>query len=126
MPQLGLIAYQEDDGRVPFLDWLSSLSAKAQEKCRVRLRRLRDYGYELRRPETDYLRDGIYELRIRLGTTNYRILYFFHGRTAAVVSHGLVKERQVPDREIARALARKGRFDEAPGKHTHHLEIGDG
>jgi len=27
---------------------------------------------------------------------NYRILYFFHGRMAAVLAHGLVKERAVP------------------------------
>ena len=41
------------------------------------------------------LRDGIYELRIGLQGLNYRILYFFHGKEAAVVSHGLIKERRV-------------------------------
>jgi hypothetical protein len=34
----------------------------------------------LRRPHADYLEDGIYELRWRNGTVQYRILYFFHGR----------------------------------------------
>jgi DNA-binding XRE family transcriptional regulator len=46
-------------------------------KCAVRIRRLADLGHELRRPEADLLRDGICELRARLGTVNYRILYFF-------------------------------------------------
>ncbi|HTS78080.1 MAG TPA: type II toxin-antitoxin system RelE/ParE family toxin [Bryobacteraceae bacterium] len=53
-------------------------------------------GHELRRPESDFLRDGIYELRVSLGGVHHRILYFFHGATAAVVSHGLEKERVVP------------------------------
>ena len=31
---------------------------------------------------------------------NYRILYFFHGRVAAVLAHGLVKKNEVPMRDI--------------------------
>jgi hypothetical protein len=67
------------------------------------LERLREMGHELRRPEADFLRDGIYELRVSLGGVHHRILYFFHGAIAAVVSHGLVKERVVPPKEIDHA-----------------------
>jgi phage-related protein len=77
---------------VPVLDWLDRLPAKVQDKCRVRIERLRDLGHELRRPEADYLRDGIYELRVGFRGMNYRMLYFFHGKVAAVLAHGLVKE----------------------------------
>ncbi len=76
-------------------------------------------GHELRRPEADLLRDGIYELRVSLQGIHYRILYFFHGAVAAVVSHGLVKESVVPPREIDRALERKKRFVANPRKHTY-------
>jgi hypothetical protein len=76
-------------------------------------------GHELRRPESDFLRDGIYELRVRLGRKNSRMLYFFHKNIAAVVSHGLVKEQRVPPEEIDRAIAAKRRFGEDPGRHTH-------
>ena len=76
-------------------------------------------GHELRRPEADFLRDGIYELRVSLQGLNHRILYFFHGSLAAVVSHGLVKERVVPPKEIDRAVARKKRFEENPQRHTY-------
>lgn len=74
------------------LDWMESLPKRALDKCLVRIERLRDLGHELRRPEADLLRDGIYELRVRLGTVNYRMLYFFHGRMAAVLAHGLIKK----------------------------------
>lgn len=62
------------------LEWFTRLPAKVQDKCYVRLERLRDMGHELRRPEADYLRDGIYELRASLHGIHYRILYFFHGK----------------------------------------------
>jgi phage-related protein len=96
MPETQVVFYREDDGTVPMLEWLDGQPRKALDKCRVRIERLRELGHELRRPEADYLRDGIYELRVRLGTQNYRMLYFFHEDIAAVISHGLVKEKRGP------------------------------
>jgi phage-related protein len=92
---------------------------KPKAKCIARIQRLRDSGHALRRPEADYLRDGIYELRVGLTGMNYRMLYFFYGQTAAVVSHGFTKERVVPAREIERALQRKAMFEKAPARHTY-------
>jgi phage-related protein len=83
------------------------------------MERLREMGHELRRPEADFLRDGIYELRVSLRGVHYRILYFFHGTVAAVVSHGLVKERAVPSKEIDRALERRKRFEASPRRYTY-------
>ena len=42
-----------------------------------------------------------------------------HGVVAAVVSHGLAKERVVPPKEIDRAVERKKRFEANPAKHTY-------
>ena len=74
----------------------------------MRLERLHELGHELRRPEADLLRDGIYELRVALQGMNYRMLYFFHGREAVVVSHGIIKERVVPPRERLTRLETQG------------------
>ena len=38
---------------------------------------------------------------------------------AAVLSHGLAKERVVPAREIDRAVERKKRFETNPRRHTY-------
>ena len=62
MPATRVVIYCEDDGSAPFLQWLLALPQRAQDKVRIRLGRLRELGHELRRPEADYLRDGIYEL----------------------------------------------------------------
>ncbi len=122
MPKTKVVFYKEEDGSVPVLDWLDSLQPKALDKCTVRIERLAEMGHELRRPEADFLRDGIYELRVGLQHVNFRILYFFHGRTAAVISHGLVKEDQVPSKEIDRGLERKRKFELNPKAHTYEEE----
>ena len=106
-------------GRCPSWNGSSVCRENALDKCRVKLERLRDLGHELRRPEADYLRDGIYELRVRVGSVNYRMLYFFHENIAAVVSHGLTKEKRVPPKEIDHAVAAKRRFVQDPSRHTH-------
>lgn len=113
-----LVYYQEEDGMVPLIEWLNDLPVKAVQKCQVKLDRLGQYGHELRRPEADYLREEIYELRASYQGIHYRMLYFFHGRLAVVVSHGLKKERAVPPREIDLAVRRKGRFEAQPDRHT--------
>src|SRR5215813_12343434 len=119
MPKTNVVFYREVDGSVPILEWLDSLQTKALDKCRVRIERLEELGHELRRPEADLLRDGIYELRVGLQHVNYRMLYFFHGRIAAVVSHGLTKESEVPPKEIEKAIERKKKFLKNPAAHTH-------
>jgi len=123
MPETKVIFYKEDDGTVPVLGWLDGLPPKAKAKCRARIERLRALGHELRRPEADYLRGGIYELRIRRGRVNYRILYFFHKNIAAVVSHGLIKERRVAAKDINRAIERKQKFVENPKLHAWEEEF---
>lgn len=122
MPPTEVVFYREDDGSMPLIEWLDRLPAKAQAKCVARLKRLEDLGHELRRPEADYLRDGIYELRVSLGGVHYRILYFFSGNIAAVVSHGMTKERRVPAREIDRAIERKKKFIVNPTRYTFRSE----
>jgi len=122
MPQIQVVFFRDDDGAVPVLDWLDGLNDKAQAKCLVKIERLRDMGHELRRPEADYLRDAIYELRVGLGGINYRILYFFHGRIAAVLAHALVKEPVVPSKAIDLAVKRKRKFESDPEGHIHREE----
>src|SRR6266702_1030104 len=107
MPQTKVVFYREADGTVPVLQWLDDLPRPAVVKCRVKLDRLGELGHELRRPEADFLRDGIYELRTSYQGVRYRMLYFFAGKAVVVLSHGLTKEREVSAREIDRAVERK-------------------
>lgn len=104
------------------LEWLQDLRRKdwrAFAKCVALVERLRESGHELRRPTADLLRDGIYELRGRVGRKNYRLLYFFHGQGVAVLAHSLTKEAAVPVTDIERAIRRKAAFEQDPEAHTY-------
>jgi phage-related protein len=129
MPITHVVFYQDADGKSPVVEWLNELGTtdeKTFDKCRAALARLAILGHELRRPEADLLRDGIHELRIRRRSVNYRLLYFFYGRTVSVVAHGLTKEATVPIADINRAIARRDAFNSNPGSHTFKGELYDG
>ena len=109
---------QEEDGIVPLVEWFNELPVKVVQKCLVKLGRLEQFGHQLRRPEADYLWDDIYELRASYQGIHYRMLYFFHGRLAVVVSLGLTKEKAVSPADIDRAVKRKTKFEATPDGHT--------
>jgi len=122
VPVTRLLFFCETTGRSPVVDWLIDLQKrdpKAWANCRAQIERLASYGHELRRPAADYLRDGIYELRVKKGHVQYRLLYFFHGRNVAVLAHALTKEDRIPPLEIERTLRRKGLFEANPKDHTY-------
>ncbi len=126
MPLTEVYFYKEDDGSVPVLDWLLELRNKnerAAKKCFSLVKLLRDFGSELRRPRTDLLRDGVYELRTEVGRVNYRILYGFVGQNVALLACGLTKEKTVPVGEIDRAARRIAKYKQRPERHRLEYEF---
>ncbi len=123
MPKTTVVFFKDKDGLVPYKTWLDAQvirrDRRAAVKCTVRLELLRDQGSELRRPYADYLRNGIYELRLEFGGVNYRILYFFYGAEVVVVTHGLTKEAKVPAKEIDLAIERKSLFESDPERYRY-------
>jgi hypothetical protein len=118
-----VLLFREGDGTTPFLEWYDGLHKKARYKCFAKLKLLEDAGHSLARPHADYLRDKIYELRIRVDRVQHRVLYFFGSRGAIVLSHGLIKESRVPDSEIALAIRRKRNYDLDPEGRSFRWEI---
>ncbi|HEV3417397.1 MAG TPA: type II toxin-antitoxin system RelE/ParE family toxin [Pirellulales bacterium] len=126
MPKTEVRAFREADGSVPLQDWLDALEVsepKPYAKCLARILELAERGNEMRRPHADLLRDGIYELRAPFGGVQYRILYFFFAKNAAALSHGIVKERKVPDAEIDLAVRRKRLVERDVDRHTADFEV---
>jgi phage-related protein len=115
MPITPVVFFKEANGTVPFLEWFDCLPEHAKDQCLAKLTLLGENGHELRRPAAENLGGGIYELRAKSRNVNYRMLYFFHGREAAVVSHGIQKQQEkVPAKEIALAKARMAMFRANP------------
>ena len=120
MGKTRVIFYKEKDEKTAqVLEWLETIPQKARLKCVTRIERLQEEGHNLRRPEADFLRDKIYELRASVRGIHYRMLYFFHDNIAAVLSHGIVKEGVVPPIEIDRAIRNRRNFESDPKAHTY-------
>jgi phage-related protein len=123
LAKVEVVYFREDQGSIPILDWFDALPPGAILKCLTRLGRLEELGHDLRRPEADYLKAGIYELRVKHSGVNYRMLYFFHGRFVVVVTHGFSKQQaKVPARELGAALRQKAEFEGDPSMHTFRPE----
>jgi len=124
MPQTEIVIFKDDDGSVPLLDWLDVQSDKVQNDMEARIELLAEKGNQLRRPQCDSLRDGIYELRKERLNINYRILYAFCGKNAVLLSHGCTKEDKVPSREIDKAISNLNKYRQNPDAHTYYEETG--
>ena len=117
MPATEVFFFKDEDGSVPVLEWLEGVrerNERAFKKCFGLIRLLEELGHELRRPQADILRDGVYELRTKVGNVNYRILYGFVGKDVALLAGGLTKEKKVPTREIDLAAARIEKYKTNP------------
>ena len=119
MPKAEVIIYKERSGEVPLLRWMDSLPRKLRKKWTARFELLEEHGYDLRRPIMDYLRDEIYELRVKRGKVNYRVLYGFVGQNVVLLSHGCSKEGKVPEGEIDKAIERRNNYLSDTEAHTY-------
>ena len=125
MPATEARAFRDASGEMPLQEWLNDLEQsepRAHAKCLAVILELAAKGHELRRPASDALRDGIRELRTRVGRVHYRILYFFFGKHAACLSHGITKEDEVPDKDIELAIRRKKLVERDSERYTGTFE----
>ena len=119
MTKTRIIIYQDFKGTAPLLEWLDNIPKKARIKCIEKIDRLANYGHTLRRPDCDFLTNGIYELRARAGKVNYRIFYAFAGKQIVLLSHGSTKEKKVERKEIERAIRNLASYRQNPNGCTH-------
>jgi len=95
-----LLRYQQDDGRVPFSEWLNGLPDKvAQARIRVRLRQVQAGNFG----DSEPVGEGVIELRIHLGQ-GYRVYCGRHGKAIVLLLCGGNKNSQTADIKRAKRL----------------------
>jgi len=95
--------YETPTGKCPAAEFLKSLNERTElPYIQYDLDRLEELGNKLGPPYVKPLGDHIYELRTKIGTVNYRLLFFFD-HEKIVISNGFRKEGKVPPNQIARA-----------------------
>ena len=105
------IIFYEDSNNCPINDFMDTLTDDDKDKMTSAIEYLKTVGIGLRRPQGDYLRDGIYELRVTLSGDKTRTLYFFCYETNIVLTHTFIKStKKVPEKEIERALKYKEKY----------------
>lgn len=108
-----VIFYQKEDGAIPLYDFLTELPHGLQEKATRDLELLQHYGPELRMPYSKHIKDGVFELRIRLASDIARVFYFFYVGKRIIVTNGYLKKQQkLSKQELKRALSYKKDWEE--------------
>lgn len=96
--------YDLSDGSFPAYEFIEEQSPKMNQKIYRTIDLLEAVGPQLRMPYSRHLDDGIFELRVELGSDITRVLYFFVVNKKVVLTHGFVKKTQkTPLSEITRA-----------------------
>jgi phage-related protein len=112
--------FVDETGHSESYEWVKKLPPKIKDKAYVRILRLEEKGHKIMesRTEAAYLRDDIYELRWDWQKKFYRLLFFFHQNTAAILSHGILKTTdKVPLKEINKAIKIKQLYLTNPEKY---------
>jgi phage-related protein len=105
--------YVDDRGDSPVKEFIRSLPVKERAKALAYINELKRQGNNLRRPMSDYLRDGIYELRPK----DNRIFYFFYLKDNAVLLHAIKKKTQeIPRNDLNLCLKRKNLIETGYGQ----------
>ena len=96
--------YEKPDETIPVKGFLCSLDIRLEAKVMRAIDLLEEFGTELREPVSKHLNEGIFELRASVGKDETRVLYFFHHKGKAILTHGFIKKTQkTPPKEIDKA-----------------------
>lgn len=96
--------YELPNGASPAQEFIESLDIKMQAKLIRTIAMLQENGTDLRMPYSEHIKDGIFELRAKVGSNISRVLYFFFDGGKAILTNGFIKTTQkTPPAELEKA-----------------------
>jgi phage-related protein len=99
--------FAEINGKVEMIEFLETLNSKEQAKVKAAMDKLIELLNSTNFPNeklSKYLRDGIFELRVKLLNTISRNFYFFIEGKTIIFTHGYIKKTErIPNSEIEKA-----------------------
>lgn len=107
--------YEKVNGKSPVMEFLETLNPKERSKLIREIDLLSEFGPSLVFPHTRKMEGadnaGLWELRVKLGSNAFRIIYMMEGSEGAikyVLLHGFRKKTEkAPDKELEKARNRQ-------------------
>ena len=100
--------FSEYNNRVTMIDFINSLSEKAQAKISLYIHKLIEFkNNNIKIPErlSKQITDGIFELRVNFENRISRNLYFYEHNKEIIFTNGFIKKtRTTPKSEISKAI----------------------
>jgi len=104
MQEFKAIFYKKTDGTEPAKEFLKSLDRKTRAEMIWLIAMLESKGTKLREPYSKHLKDGIFELWVKVVKDISRVLYFFIVKRRVIFTHGILKKTDItPLSEINKA-----------------------
>ena len=100
------VEFFEEGGERPVQIWLDGLPEEVRGKVLARIDLLAEHGPTLDHPYTSQIEGKLREVRLRVGKSRYRVLYFFDEARVGVLLHGFTKETETveeADKRIGRS-----------------------
>jgi phage-related protein len=97
--------FVKENGRCPLEEFMNGLLPKKDLPYILNaMEQLEEHGYNLKRPQVDFIDDGIWELRVKTINGQFRLFYFFYDNRRIIITHGIKKKTgPVPQSDIKRA-----------------------
>ena len=112
MAQYEIIFYTKEDGTQPAREFMEGLSLKMRTRIAKIIALIREYGGQVRMPYSEYLQDGIFQIRAQQEGNITRVLYFFWDGQKIILTNGFTKKTQkTPPAEIERAKRYKADYE---------------
>lgn len=104
MSKFSVEFYKNEKGEKPAKEFILSQNAKMKAKLFATIDLLEEYGNELKMPHSKPIGDGIFEIRVKIGSDITRVLYFFYYEGRIIMTNGFAKKTQkTPQEQIEKA-----------------------
>ena len=112
MGRYEVVFFAKEDGSRPACEFMDILSVKMRARLIKIVAMLGEYGVQVRMPYSEYLQDGIFQIRAQQEGNISRVLYFFAVGKTVVLTNGFTKRRpKRPPAEIELAKRYKADYE---------------
>jgi len=103
--------FETAKGKRPVQEFIDSLDTRSKAKIARTLDLLEQFGIKLGMPYAKHVEGDLWELRTRVGSNQYRLIYFLFAGGVFILLHGFMKKSgQIPQQHLRTARDRRTEF----------------